>query len=402
MPPRAVVGAPAGARQHPHEPTPELTLHSVKLGSAQPTPRAQKAPQTGCGGTASRRRHSARAAPYAGHMRIGIIGAGALGGTFAALLTRAGHEVVVTARGASLTAIRERGIRLTGGYGTIDARVSVDAALRAQPDLALLCTKAQDAPTALAANAAFLDGTTVVVIQNGLTGVDTAQRVLPNSDCFGLLSLIAANCTEPGLVRVTTTQTSYLGRGTDPADARTHELATILTGAVPVVAIDNFRGAQWTKLVVNMVNAVPAILGRTVQEVIDDPGLRRVVTAQMRECVRVGMAGGIRFGSLQGLSDRSLRLFARMPLALGQVVPWAIRRRMGVEPNLGSTQQSLRRGQPTEIDFLNGAVVREASLAGRDAPINRTLTALVHEVEVAGEPLLPERVLSALPTRHSR
>jgi len=369
---------------------------------AQATPLLAHRKTPGPAAHSPRAENPARAAPYAGHMRIGIIGAGALGSTFAALLTRAGHEIVVTARGTGLTAIRERGIRLTGGYGTVDARVSVDATLRSQPDLVLLCTKAQDAPTALAANAAFLDGTTIVVIQNGLTGVDTAQRALPNSDCFGLLSLIAANCTEPGLVRVTTTQTSYLGRGADPADARTHELATILTGAVPVVAIDNFRGSQWTKLVVNMVNAVPAILGRTVQEVIDDPGLRRVVTAQMRECVRVGVAGGIRFGSLQGLSDRSLRLFARMPLALGQVVPWAIRRRMGEAPNLGSTQQSLRRGQPTEIDFLNGAVVREASLAGRDAPINRALTALVHEVEVAGEPLLPERVLSALPARHSR
>ena len=161
----------------------------------------------------------------------------------------------------------------------------------------------------------------------------------------------------------------------------------MLSDAVPVVAIDGFRGAQWTKLIVNMLNAVPAIVGESVQDVVADRRLRRVVAASMRETVRVGIARGIRFGSLQGLGDRRLRLFARLPLAIGQVLPWSMRVRMGDVPNLGSTQQSLRRGQPTEIDFLNGAVVREASAAGLDAPVSRALTALVHEVERRGEPL---------------
>ncbi|MFD5865868.1 ketopantoate reductase family protein [Agromyces sp. NPDC127015] len=330
-------------------------------------------------------------------MKIGIIGAGALGGTFAALLARAGHDVEVTARGAGLAAIREHGIRLSGGYG--DAHVSVAAAetLSVRPDLVLVCTKAQDAAAAIEANAALVDGVPVVVVQNGLDGVATAERLLPSSTCVGLLSIIAANYTEPGVVRVTTPATSYLGRGDGAPDAESVRLARILSDAVPVVAIAGFRGAQWTKLVVNMVNAVPAIVGRSVQAVIDDRRLRRVVAASMRETVRVGIARGVRFGSLQGLGDRRLRLFARLPLALGQVLPWLMRVRMGSVPNLGSTQQSVRRGQPTEIDFLNGAVVREAAVVGRDAPVSRALTALVHEVEAAGAPLPDERVLAAVP-----
>ena len=105
----------------------------------------------------------------------------------------------------------------------------------------------------------------------------------------------------------------------------------------------------------------------------------------MRETVRVGIARGVRFGSLQGLGDRRLRLFARMPLAVGQLLPRLMRVRMGSVPNLGSTQQSVRRGQPTEVDFLNGVVVREATQAGLTAPVNAALTALVHEVEASGE-----------------
>jgi 2-dehydropantoate 2-reductase len=330
-------------------------------------------------------------------VRIGIIGAGALGGTFAALLARAGHDVEVTARGAGLAAIRADGIRLSGGYGDVHARVAAVEALTVRPELVLLCTKAQDAPMALGRHAELIDGVPVVVVQNGLDGVQTAERFLPHSTCVGVLSIIAANYTEPGRVRVTTTAASYLGRGDGPADDESRRIAAILSEAVPVIAIDNFRGAQWTKLVVNMLNAVPAIVGRSVQEVLHDRRLRRVVAASMRETVRVGMARGIRFGSLQGLSNARLRLFARVPVAVGQVLPWMMGVRMGKVPNLGSTQQSLRRGQPTEVDHLNGAVVREAVLAELDAPVNEALTVLVHEVERIGEFLPEQRVLAEVP-----
>lgn len=330
-------------------------------------------------------------------VKIGIIGAGALGGTFAVLLARAGHDVEVTARGAGLEAIRAGGIRLTGGYGDAHARVAAGEELSARPDLVLVCTKAQDAEAAIARNAATIDGVPVVVVQNGLDGLQTAERLLPRSSCMGVLSIIAANYTEPGVVRVTTTAASYLGRGDGPADEESRRVAAILSEAVPVIAIDGFRGAQWTKLVVNMLNAVPAIVGRSVQEVLHDRRLRRVVAASMRETVRVGIARGVRFGSLQGLGNARLRLFARMPVAVGQGLPWLMGVRMGRVPNLGSTQQSVRRGQPTEVDHLNGAVVREAAAAGLTAPVNAALTALVHEVERSGSFLPEERVVADVP-----
>jgi 2-dehydropantoate 2-reductase len=69
---------------------------------------------------------------------------------------------------------------------------------------------------------------------------------------------------------------------------------------------------------------------------------------------------------------------------------------MGATPNPGSTLQSIRRGQLSEIDFLNGAVVAEARAIGRPAPINAMLTALVHEVEVRGAFLTPAAVADRL------
>jgi 2-dehydropantoate 2-reductase len=333
-------------------------------------------------------------------MRIAVIGAGALGGTFATLLSVAGHEVTVTARGTGLIAIRERGIRLEGGFGSATAHPLALERLTETPDLALVCTKAQDAQAALQENAAVLDGAAVIVIQNGLDGVDTAARLLPGSECFGALSIIAANYTEPGLVTVTTRAPTYLGRGSGAADAATHRWQAVLSAAVPCVAVDNFIGAQWTKLVVNMLNALPAITGLSVQAVVAQPGLRRVLTRSMRETVRVGVRRGVRFGALQSLGDRRLRVFSMLPVWAAQFLPLRMRARMGSVPNLGSTLQSVKRGQPTEVDFLNGAVVREARAAGIDAPVNATLTALVHEVEKRGSFYSPAEVLARFSRSH--
>lgn len=327
-------------------------------------------------------------------VRIAVIGAGALGGTFATLLERAGHHVTVTARGHALDVIRQEGIRLSGAYGDAHARPAALERLAQTPELTLICTKAHDAAAALRDNAAAIADSPVIVVQNGLDGVSTAARLLPGSDCFGALTLIAAHYEAPGVVRVTTAAPTYLGRGSGAPDAATARWQAVLDTAVPTVAIDNFVGAQWTKLIVNMLNALPAITGLSVQEVIDNPGLRRLMTASMREAVRVARARGARFGDVQGLDDRALRRFARLPLWAGQRLPLQLRARMGPVPNQGSTLQSLNRGQVTEIDFLNGAIVREAAAAGRDAPVSALLTALVHEVESSGASLTPEAVLS--------
>lgn len=329
-------------------------------------------------------------------MRIGVIGAGAIGGTIATLLDRVGHLVEVTARGEQLAAIRESGLRLDGGWGTHTARIPAAETLQAVPELAFVCTKAQDAPAAIRANAARLDGITVVIVQNGLAGLREAEQQLPSSACVGGLALYAASFLSPGHVSVTTTANTYLGAGDGPPPAAAVEAARILDAAMPAFAIDNFTGAQWTKLIVNQINALPAITGLSAQEVLGDRRLRPVMTASLQEATRVGYARGIRYGSIQGLDDRLLRVVAHAPRWAAQAVPLLMKRRMGSTPNPGSTLQSIRRGQLTEIDYLNGAVVDEARTAGIEAPINAAITALVHEVERTHTFLAPDDVAARM------
>ncbi|MFF2052435.1 ketopantoate reductase family protein [Leifsonia sp. NPDC058194] len=329
-------------------------------------------------------------------MRIGVIGAGAIGGAVAALLDRVGHIVEVTARGEHLAAIRAEGLRLDGGWGEHTARVEAAETLQSTPELVFLCTKAQDARSAIEDNAHLLRGITVVVVQNGLAGLRQATELLPDSDCVGALALYASSYLSPGRITVTTTANTYLGAGDGPPPEAAVDAARILDAAMPAFAVDNFTGCQWTKLIVNQVNAMPAITGLSAQQTLGDGRLRAVITASMQEATRVGLDRGIRYGAIQGLDDRILRFVARAPRWAAQIVPLLMKRRMGSTPNPGSTLQSIRRGQRSEIDYLNGAVVQEAEALGREAPVNAQLTALVHEVERTGAFVAPEAVATRL------
>jgi 2-dehydropantoate 2-reductase len=338
----------------------------------------------------------------------------------AALLDRAGHDVEVSARGAHLAAIRSNGLHVTGAWGEHTAMVAAHETLRNIADLVILTTKAQDATTALLDNARAVDGTPLLVVQNGLTGVSGARTACPASPVVGALVLFAASYVSPGTVTVTAAAPTFLG-GENPPGQATALAEQALTGVIPLAVLkavagvnaaastaparslhdganpdDSFVGAQWTKLIVNQINALPAITGLSAQTVIGHRALRHIMTASMREAVRVGLSTGVRFGSLLGLNHRILTLFAGLPLCIGQALPRELARRMGDTPNPGSTLQSINRGQLTEIDYLNGAIVDAATAASGTAPLNAALVNLVHDVESSGSFMTPAEVTERL------
>lgn len=335
-------------------------------------------------------------------MRIAVLGAGAVGGTLAALLVRAGHQLEVTARGENLDAIRAGGLHLTGGWGDVTARVTAGATLSGAPELAILATKAQDAVAALTDSAAALEGVPVLVVQNGLGGLRVAHETVPGSPLLGGLALFAASYVEPGHVTVTGANPMIVGAGPGADPSLLERTAAVLRDALPIEITPDIEGAQWTKLLINHVNALPAITGMSVQDVIAHPGLLRVMTASMRETVRIARRIGVRFGTVQGVSGRLLDLIAATPLGIGAAFPRLLGRRMGSVPNPGSTLQSIRRGRLTEIDFLNGAVVAAAVEHGLPAPVNSAIVGLVHQVEQRGSFFTPDEVVEAVDLSRSR
>jgi 2-dehydropantoate 2-reductase len=330
-------------------------------------------------------------------MRIGVIGAGAVGGTLAALLDRAGHSVEVTARGAQLDAIRADGLKLDGGWGEHVARLHAGATLSREPEFVILATKAQDARDALSANRGAIRSVPVLVVQNGLGGLRIAREVLPSAPLFGGLALMAVSYLQPGVVTVTTPQPLVIGAAPDTDRGMLERIADVLRPALPIEVTDDIVGVQWTKLLINHINALPAITGMSAQDVIADGGLRRIMTASMKETVQLARQIGVHFGKVQGVSGRVLGVLGAVPLSVGETFPRLLARRLGDVPNPGSTLQSIRRGQLTEIDYLNGAVVAEAAAHGLEAPINAQLVALVHEVERTGAFIPVDEVVRRIP-----
>jgi len=330
-------------------------------------------------------------------VRVGVLGAGAVGGLIAALLDRAGHDVEVTARGEQLAAIRDGGLRLDGGFGEHTARVQAGEGLSARPDIAFLTTKAQDAADAIVPDAHLLDGVPVVIVQNGLGGLDVARGLLPRSPLVGALALFAVSYLEPGRVTVTAALPTIVGAGPGCTREQLDEVVAAIGEAIPLEVTDDIVGAQWTKLLINHVNAMPAITGLSVQDTIRDRRLRRVITASMRETSRIARATGARFAAMQGTPGWLASVIARLPLWAAQVVPLIINHRLGEVPNPGSTLQSIRRGRRTEIDYLNGATTRVAAEHGLTAPVNAAIVALVHEVERTGAFIAPADVVRRVP-----
>ncbi len=334
--------------------------------------------------------------PYDRAMRVGVIGAGAVGGTMAALLDRAGHDVIVTARGAHLDAIRERGLHLTGGWGEHLARIPAAQVLPVPPELAVLAVKAQDARAAAEQHAHLLAGVPVVVVQNGLEGPRALHDLLPDSPLIGGLAMFAAAFLEPGEIVVTGPNPTVLAADT-ASEVDLRAAAGVLRQAVPVITGADLVGAQWSKLVVNTMNAGPAITGLPVHEAFASPALRRAMAAAMRETVRVGRAAGATFGDLGVVSGRTIDRLGSLPVAI--VARFVVPRMGGATggaPNLGSTLQSLRRGVPSEIDHLAGGTVAEGVRFGVPTPVNARIVEFVHAIEHGGPFLTPDDAGKAL------
>jgi len=330
-------------------------------------------------------------------MRIAVVGAGAVGSVLGVLLARAGHHCVLVARPDHCAAIRVDGLRLTGCLGSSTVRVEAVEHLCSAPDLALLTTKVHDGRAAIEANHAALTGVPLLVVQNGLSGADIAAELLPPEQIMGAAAMMAATYLTPGHVEVPFLGRLVVGRRHGPPDRAVAEVVTVLAAAMPTSATANLLGAQWTKLLINLSNALQALTG------LDDAGFRdsrplvRLGSGLVREGFRVAAAAGVRPASLPDAPVSAIRLLSMLPSPVSaRVAAHRLRRLAVAGPVVVSTLQSVRRGRPTEIDYLNGEVVRAGRRFGVPTPLNERVVSLVHEVERSGRSYPPHEVVGLM------
>jgi 2-dehydropantoate 2-reductase len=327
--------------------------------------------------------------------RIAIIGAGAIGSVVGAFLSRAGVDVTLIGRPEHVSAIRQSGLRVEGRAGAFSARIAAAEALEFKPDFAFLTVKTQDVLPALRANLKFLKDSPLVTFQNGVRSDGLVASLLPKSQIISVVVNISASYLTPGTVTVVYPGTLVIGRPFGEPDGHLESLAALLAHAAPTTISENIQGVHWLKLLFNLNNAFPALLNIGLHKLYTYAYVRDLAARVIREGLQTVRKAGIQLESLPEVSVRLFQVLGMLPAPLaGLLIASRARRIESQWPLLGSTLQSPRRGRPTEIDYLNGEIVRLGAEVGSPTPLNAVLVELVHEVERSGEFLMIEGLQS--------
>jgi 2-dehydropantoate 2-reductase len=312
------------------------------------------------------------------HDNVAVMGAGAVGCYFGAMLARAGATVRLIGRPALVDAVGRDGLQFNGVdfTGRIPLAATGDPAGVAGAGLVLFCVKSADTDKAAQAMAPHLaPGAVVLDLQNGVDNLERLrvqfERANVKNAVIPAVVYVAAEMPAPGVLRHNGRGDLVIGEaGSRRAGAALiADMAAWLTAAkVPTRVSGNVDGELWWKLVLNCAyNAVSALGRSRYGAVTAMPQMRRVMTDAVREIVALAEAKGVRIA----LPDPAVSDPVEATLRFAEVMPQAI----------SSTAQDIARGRPTEIDYLNGYVVRECDALGLPAPVNRTLYALVKLLE---------------------
>jgi 2-dehydropantoate 2-reductase len=300
-------------------------------------------------------------------MRVCVVGCGAVGSLFAASLAQVeGVEVwAYDLDQAHVDAINEHGLVITGaGELTGAVRATTDARELPPCDFGLVAVKSMFTDAAMAATAhAFAEGS-VCSVQNGAGNEELAAKHV--RELIRGTTFPAGHIVGPGHVGWDTKGDTHIGPF-EPSPApmsKVEQLADACTrGGMPTHALADARGAQWRKLIFNAAsNAIAALTGLTHGRIAEPP---------TRDLARAVMAEGRAVADAQGIVlDQSPE----------ELFDFAARKEVAYD-HKPSMLQDVEAGRPTEIDFLNGAIVDFGERHGVDAPLNRALTALVKGLE---------------------
>ena len=294
-------------------------------------------------------------------IKVAVMGAGAVGCYYGGMLARAGHEVVLIARPAHVQAISRDGLRME--TTTFDEHVrlnaSSDPSMVHGAQLVLFCVKSLDTESAGALMLPHLARDALVLcLQNGVDNADRLRTVLPQHAVAAAVVYVATEMTGPGHVK-------HHGRGElviEPSSVSQAIAQALIAAGVPTEISSNVRGALWTKLIINCAyNAVSAIAQLPYGKTVVSEGIPDVMRDVVAECQAVAKADGVQVAGDVAAAIR--KIFETMP------------------NQLSSTGHDLSRGKRTEIDYLNGLIVRRGEALGVATPANRVLWALVKLLE---------------------
>ncbi len=333
-----------------------------------------------------------------GGPKVAILGAGSVGCFVGGAWAAAGVPVTFIGRSKLSKDVDEHGLTLTdySGWhahlppGEVDYRCGPEALEDAQ--LIALCVKSGDTAEAAGQISEYgTPGATVISFQNGVSNVDALEQGLGGRFEVGR-----------GMVPY---NVAYLGQGRfhkgvagdlyseKRAGARRLSEA-VGDGPAELKLRDDMLAVAWGKLLINLNNAVNALSGRTLLEELRCHDYRRVVAASMNEGLNLLKRADIEPATVGPISPKALPRIINSPDWLFNNVflkKWKIDAKAR-----SSMADDLAAGRKTEIEYLNGELVRLAERLQRTAPINRAIVSLVHEAEAGAEPLAPASLRKAV------
>lgn len=303
-------------------------------------------------------------------MRIAIVGPGGVGGLLGALLSRAGHEVVVVARGRTLDALRARGLRLDSPLGQITAPVV--AAERpgdlGPVDVVLVTVKTWQVPEVAPGLAPLLGpGAVVVPLQNGIQAPDQLADALGDDRVVGGIAHCLSWVVEPGAIRhIGAAPRVTLGRWRRVDPAAPERVRDLLAPAgVDAHVVDDFPQAAWRKwMFITSLGAVCAAARAPIGVVRSVPETRRALVAGLEEVARLARARGVALPD--DAVEEAMAFVDRLP-----------------PESTPSLYRDIVDGKPSELEDMSGAVARLGAESGVPVPTHATLFAVLLPAEQA-------------------
>jgi 2-dehydropantoate 2-reductase len=317
-------------------------------------------------------------------MEIAVIGAGAIGSVVAGLLTKTGENVLLVGRPAQVKAIRDKGLAINTSNGQETVPVRVAERLDRAYDLVIFTVKSQDLEQAYQDNMAYLEHGRVLTTQNGVQGDNLLSTHFEPGNMYSSIVMFGATYMQSGQVVLNFPGDWILGKPYTPLDNVIEDIAGILRKAFPVTVTPFILGMKWLKLFINFNNSIPACLNLSMQETFADLDFCRLSILLLNEGLQVVRSAGIEMVSLPSFPVERILGIAGMPIETAAGIMQKTLTGLSREPLYGSILQSIKRGKPSEIDFINGEVDLLAASLRMNAPLNRKIVALVHRVENTG------------------
>jgi 2-dehydropantoate 2-reductase len=299
-------------------------------------------------------------------MQFLVIGAGAMGCLFAARLGKAGHSVVLyEKRPSRAKAIQHKGIEVQGISGAYKVMVpAFSSKPSSEPEWALFCVKSTDTREAAeTVNHWLKPGSLVLTLQNGLGNVEILKQIFGEQRVLGGVTAEGATVLGPGQIKHAGQGETVIGPVREGDDRVQTLVCAFNQAGFETRGAPDVDQLIWGKLIVNVgINALAALTrlknGRLAQ--IQDT--RAIMQEAVKEAVAVAHAKGIELPYADPL-DRVISVCR------------------ATAENVASMLQDVLHEKITEIDFINGAILREARTLGMDTPVNAVLTALVRTVQ---------------------